>query len=259
MRAGEHDRVGAAPVLLDEAGLDLLRDQRIRDRAVVELCLRERRQPHRADERDIAAVGEIANERAGVFAGNGGSRAEHGDPPAHRARAGRFDCRYRADERHRKARAQMRQDQSGRGVAGNDDEIGTMAFDQFAHQCAHPRDERRLAVVAVRKVGVVRHVHVAGIRPRLRDLAKDGEAPQPRIEDENGWWHAALLKKNCGCATPAALSSRPRLKRVYARLTRDCESRDLRSPLARTPAERAAPNQPDCPNTRRKIVSTCCR
>src|SRR5262245_14908405 len=61
MRAGEYDGVGAAAVLLDEAWLDLLGDQLIGDGGTIELRLREGSKPRRADQCDIAAIGEVAD------------------------------------------------------------------------------------------------------------------------------------------------------------------------------------------------------
>ncbi len=101
----------------------------------------------------------------------------------------------------RVARAQMRQHQRRGGVAGDDHEVGTVRRDQVAHQRDHARDQLRLAVAAVGKEGVVGHVDVASVRPRLHHLAKDGEAAEPGIEDENGRCSGhggCLVRKACG-------------------------------------------------------------
>jgi hypothetical protein len=48
VRAGEHDRVGAASAGIDEAGRNLARDQIVRNRRAIELVLREAREPRGA-------------------------------------------------------------------------------------------------------------------------------------------------------------------------------------------------------------------
>src|SRR5215472_1500958 len=67
-----------------------------------------------------------------------------------------------------------------------------MGFDQLAHKRAHPRDELRLAASAVGKEGIVGDVEVARIGPRLDDLAKNGEAAEPGIKDEDARCHEDL-------------------------------------------------------------------
>src|SRR5215472_4180412 len=67
-----------------------------------------------------------------------------------------------------------------------------MGFDQLAHKRAHPRDELRLAASAVGKEGIVGDVDVARIGPRLDDLAKNGEAAEPGIKDEDARCHEDL-------------------------------------------------------------------
>ena len=47
-------------------------------------------------------------------------------------------------------------------------------------------DQRRLALLAIGKEGVVGDVDVARVRPRLGDLAEDREAAEPGIEDKDG-------------------------------------------------------------------------
>src|SRR5262249_3353393 len=54
---------------------------------------------------------------------------------------------------------------------------------------ADPRDELRLAAAAIGKEGIVGDVDVARIGPHLGDLAKNGEAAEPGIKDENGRGH----------------------------------------------------------------------
>jgi hypothetical protein len=64
VRAREYDGVGAAPAFIDEARLDLLRDQGVGDRSAVQLRLGIGREVGRADERDVAAVGKVADQCA---------------------------------------------------------------------------------------------------------------------------------------------------------------------------------------------------
>src|SRR5262249_57464293 len=92
--AGEHDGVGAPPAGIDETGRDLLRDQIIGDGRATELGLREARKPRRADQRDVAAVGEVTDQRTGIFAADRPFGAEHRHALGARARAGRLDRRH---------------------------------------------------------------------------------------------------------------------------------------------------------------------
>jgi hypothetical protein len=92
----------------------------------------------------------------------------------------------------------MRQHQRRGGVASDDDEIGTVGFDQLAHERAHPRDKLRLAASAVGKEGIVGDVDVARIGPRPDDLAKNREAAEPGIEDENGRNHGGCWYEKNG-------------------------------------------------------------
>ena len=78
-------------------------------------------EPRRADEADLAATGELADQRLGIFAVHRRLRAEHRNALADRGRAGGLDGRNRADERKRKARPQLRQDQGRGGIAGDHD------------------------------------------------------------------------------------------------------------------------------------------
>jgi hypothetical protein len=141
------------------------------------------------DQHDIAAVGEVANERTGIFPADGGLRAEHRHALGARDGAGRLDRRHGADERHAKARAQMRQHQRRSRIAGNDDQIGMVGLDQLAHQVANARDEFGLAATAVGKEGVVGDVNVIRIGPRLGDFAENGQSAETGIEGENGRCH----------------------------------------------------------------------
>ena len=68
MRAGEHDGVGAPAVRVDEAAGDLGLDGRVGDRLRRQLGFGEAGEPRRADQRDVAAGGEFADQRAGIFA-----------------------------------------------------------------------------------------------------------------------------------------------------------------------------------------------
>jgi len=83
----------------------------------------------------------------------------------------------------------MRQHQRRGGVAGNNDEIGTVGLNQLGHESADARDEFRLAVTAIGKESVVRDIDVTRVGSRLRDFAKNGQPAQPRVEHEDGCWH----------------------------------------------------------------------
>ena len=60
-----------------------------------------------------------------------------------RGGAGRLDRRHRADERHREARAQLRQHQRRGGVAGDHHEVGPVRRDQLVHHRQHARRPAR--------------------------------------------------------------------------------------------------------------------
>ena len=68
MGAGEHHRIGAARVGIDEAVGDFGFDRGVGHRRAGELGLGEGREMRRADQHDIAAGGEFADQRAGIFA-----------------------------------------------------------------------------------------------------------------------------------------------------------------------------------------------
>ena len=99
MRAGEHDGIGAPSAGIDEAGRDLPCDEIIGDRRATQLVLCEAREPRRADERDIAAVGEVADQRKRVFAADGGLRAKHCHALGARDGAGWLDRRQKCQDR----------------------------------------------------------------------------------------------------------------------------------------------------------------
>ena len=73
-----------------------------------------------------------------------------------------------------------------------------MGFDQLAHERAHPRDEFRLGASVVGKEGIVGDVDVERIGPRLDDLAKNGEAAEPGIKDEDGRSHGGCWYEKNG-------------------------------------------------------------
>src|SRR5262245_19369647 len=51
--------------------------------------------------------------------------------------------------------------------------------------------------------GVIRDIDIARVRPCLRDLAEDGEAAEPGIEDENGRCHGGRwYEKNWATLRP---------------------------------------------------------
>ena len=168
MGAGEHDGVGAPPVPLDEARRDLAGDVGVVDRGVVQRGLGEPGEMRRADQGDVAALAEIADQRAGVFALHRRLGAEHRDEPRPRGDAGRLDGRHGADERHGEARAQMRQHQGGGGVAGDHHEIGRVGRDQLLHQRHDARDQCLLAMPAIGKERIVGDIDIGRVGPRLR-------------------------------------------------------------------------------------------
>ena len=167
---------------LDEAR-PALRNERVGDRHALELGLCELRKPRRADERDVAAVGE-AGSAHGYIRGSPCRRAEHRDALADRAGAGRLDREHGADEGHGIGRAQMREDEGRGGVAGDDDEVGAVGRDQLAHERDDARDGLALAAAVVGKEGVVGDVDVARVGSLLA-TSRNREAPSPN-QRKNG-------------------------------------------------------------------------
>ena len=134
----------------------------------------------------MAAAGELADERTGVFATNRRLGAEHRHALAGGARAGGLDRRHGPDEGNGEPRAQMRQHQGRGGIAGEHDEIGAVFGDEVGHESYEALDQFGVAAAGIGKERIVGDIEIARIRPRLRDLAKDREATEPGIEDENG-------------------------------------------------------------------------
>ena len=86
----------------------------------------------------------------------------------------------------------MREHERRGCVAGNHHKVGPVGGNQIAHQGNESGDQCRFVVAAIRKESVVGHVHIAGVGPRLDDLAEHREPAKPGIEDENGGgdaWH----------------------------------------------------------------------
>ncbi len=133
-----------------------------------------------------APLAKSSDQFPGVFAADGCLGAEHRDPPRHRAGTGRLDRRHGPDERDRILLAQVRQNQRRGGVAGDHDQIGVVAGDQFAHQRDDPLDQRGLSLLAVGEEGVIGNIVIARVRPRIGDLAEDRKAAEPGIEHKDG-------------------------------------------------------------------------
>ncbi len=185
MRAGKHDGVGALAVI-DEGRRDFVPQRGVADRHAGKVVFGIARQFLRAHQRDLAIARVVANERTGIFALHRRLGAKDGDAPCHRAGTGRLDRRHGADERHREFSAQFREHDGGSGVAGDDDQIGPVRRDEFAHQPGDARDQRRLRHGAIWKRCIVGNIEEIGVRPRGRDLAIDGEAAEAGIEYQNG-------------------------------------------------------------------------
>ena len=84
------------------------------------------------------------------------------------------------------ARAQLRQHQRRGGVAGDHHQIGPVRRDQLVHHREHALDQLGLVLPAVGKERVVGGIDEARVRPRLGDLAMDGEPAEPGIEHQDG-------------------------------------------------------------------------
>src|SRR5262249_20735009 len=99
-----------------------------------------------------------------------------------------------------------------------DDEVGTVSLDQFAHERADPRDELGLAATVIGKEGIVGDVDVARIGPRLDDLAKNCEAAEPGIEDEDGGRHGGCWYERNGRRAMAGAGGARRPRAAVAAL-----------------------------------------
>ena len=128
---------------------------------------------------DRAAVGEVADQGAGVFALNRRFGAEHRHELGLRGCAGRLDRRHGADERHFEVRPQLRQHQRRGGVAGDHHEVGPVRRDQLAHHRRARARPARLRPAAVGEEGVVGGIDEARVRPRLRTSRWTVSPPSP--------------------------------------------------------------------------------
>ena len=150
MRAGQHDRVGAPAVFLDETAGDFCCDRPVGDRCAGKFGLGISGEPRRADQMHVAAGREFADQRARIFASDSRLCAEHSHPLGHRLRAGGLDRRHRANERDAKLRAQFSERKRRGGVAGDDNQIGFVFADRV------DRARRRCARSACLRLGVRR-------------------------------------------------------------------------------------------------------
>ena len=64
--------------------------------------------------------------------------------------------------------AQVRQHDGRGGVAGDDDDVGRVRGDQFAHQRHHAGDQRLLAVLAIGEEGVIGDIGKIALRDARR-------------------------------------------------------------------------------------------
>jgi hypothetical protein len=87
-------------------------------------------------------------------------------------------------------------------------------LDQLAHEVADAHHKFRLALAAVRKEGVIGDVKVTCVRPRLGDLAENGQSAETGIEDENGRCHGgSRYEKNLATLSTGSESAAVRRKR----------------------------------------------
>ena len=130
----------------------------------------------------------------GVFAAHGRLRAEHGDALGARLRAGGLDRRHRADERHRKARAQFGERESRGRVAGDDDQIGRVPRDRLSDHADDARDQRVFRLIPVREAGVIREIDVTRVRTGAPHLAEYRQSADAGVEyqDCRRRWHTRV-------------------------------------------------------------------
>src|SRR6185437_3583758 len=218
MRAGEHDRVGARCLVLaaaDKTGRELGKNIVIADVVAAQSAFGERGQLRRTHQRHLATSCEIADQPPRIFALDRAPRAEHRNPARPRLRAGRLYRRNRAHKGNFIGLSQIRHHERGGGVAGDHDQIGRVAVDQVTDQRHHARDDFILAVMAVRKEGIVGDIDVMGVGPCGDDFAQHGEAAEAGIEyqDGRGNGHAAILahdpEKCVAVFRKACLRARP--------------------------------------------------
>ena len=142
----------------------------------------------RADERDPAVLGVVADQRAGIFARDRRLGAEHRDASRDRGGASRLDRRHSADERHREAPAQTR--------AALCVEAVLQAMTTMSGRCApisspiSPATRATRRFLGHRAVGegrVIGDIDEIGARPRCGDLAMDGEPAESGIKDQDGF------------------------------------------------------------------------
>ena len=103
VRAGEHDGVGALPPSSTKQGAISARIAASSTGSPASAASASVARRRRPDQREVAALAEIADQRVGVFARDGRLGAEHGDELRLRGRAGRLDRRHGADEGHLEA------------------------------------------------------------------------------------------------------------------------------------------------------------
>ena len=153
MGAGEHDVVGAPTVLS--------RRSRARFRAAISASstgsprmalLGDRREPRRADERDLAVGGVFAHERLRVVARHRPPRRQHADQPGTRGLRGRLDRGHHADERQVGiGRPQPRQRERRGSAAGHDHDVGRIAPGRRGPSRSGPARSARLRRAARRE------------------------------------------------------------------------------------------------------------
>ncbi len=105
---------------------------------------------------------------------------------------------HRADKGHLIGLPQLRHHQRRSGVAGDDDEIGVVGCDQLRHQRHDTRGQCIGAVVTIGEERIVADIDVSRIRTRADDLARDGEAAEAGIENENGGGGGHGCEDACG-------------------------------------------------------------
>ena len=179
MRAAEHHNIGPRAVILGKGGRDLARDGFCVHVLAGGPSLSQRCQRRRCGKGEARASPELFDQRAGIDAGNGCGRGQHGDEAAAGESGGGFDGRHRPNDWGGETRAQRLQRNGGGGVAGQHDAIGLEFAHCRLHQRKQPRDQLRIAFGTVREASVVGDEAHMRLRHGCARGAQDRQPAEP--------------------------------------------------------------------------------
>ncbi|OJU92270.1 MAG: hypothetical protein BGO06_21525 [Shinella sp. 65-6] len=187
MRAGEHDDIRLAAVLVDETGRDLGAHGIVGKGLAADIGFRHAGEVFRADEAHVALAGEGLDEVARIGALHRAGRREHRDEAGTGALGGGFDGRHGADEGHvRECGAQVRSHQREGRVAGDDADFRIVLGKQSFEEIDDMRLQRRLFPAAVGKTGIVGHIGEMPFGHQHARLTQNGQATDAAVEHQDG-------------------------------------------------------------------------